>query len=130
MIPAATAGCATQGKPPPTISLDEPVQAQPLPEPSAPVEVVAVPEVLPMPAQLKPLPEAEDAKPTPEPADEKVRVSRASRGARRTHARGIRQRDSGVAVHRWRALTSLCSRGPRDRDFAPAGRGAGDGGRW
>ena len=26
-------GCATQGKPPPTISLDEPVQAQPLPEP-------------------------------------------------------------------------------------------------
>lgn len=26
-------GCATQGKPPPTISLDEPVQAQPLLEP-------------------------------------------------------------------------------------------------
>src|SRR3546814_13771241 len=25
------AGCATQGKPPPVISLDEPVQAQPLP---------------------------------------------------------------------------------------------------
>src|SRR3546814_6070850 len=47
------AGCATQGKPPPVISLDEPVQAQPLPEPPAPVEVVAVPEVLPMPAQLR-----------------------------------------------------------------------------
>ncbi|MEN3033003.1 hypothetical protein, partial [Chromobacterium amazonense] len=75
-------GCATQGKPPPTISLDEPVQAQPLPEPLAPVEVVAVPEVLPMPAQLKPLPEAEDAKPTPEPADETVRVSRANAEAR------------------------------------------------
>jgi len=74
-------GCATQGKPPPTISLDEPVQAQPLPEPPAPVEVVAVPEVLPMPAQLKPLPEAGDAKP-PEPADEKVRVSRANAEAR------------------------------------------------
>jgi type IV secretory pathway VirB9-like protein len=58
------------------------VQAQPLPEPPAPVEVVAVPEVLPMPAQLKPLPEAEDAKPTPEPADEKVRVSRANAEAR------------------------------------------------
>src|SRR3546814_9715849 len=42
--------------------LDEPVQAQPLPEPPAPVEVVAVPEVLPMPAQLKPVPEAEDAR--------------------------------------------------------------------
>lgn len=26
-------GCATQGKPPPAISLDEPMQAQPLPEP-------------------------------------------------------------------------------------------------
>src|SRR3546814_10468969 len=78
----ALAGCATQGKPPPTISLDEPVQAQPLPEPPAPVEVVAVPEVLPMPAQLKPFPEAEDAKPVPEPADEKVRVSRANAEAR------------------------------------------------
>ncbi|MDQ6227958.1 P-type conjugative transfer protein TrbG [Pseudomonas aeruginosa] len=79
---AALSGCATQGKPPPTISLDEPVQAQPLPEPPTPVEVVAVPEVLPMPAQLKPLPETEDAKPVPEPADKKVRVSRANAEAR------------------------------------------------
>nr|WP_235584581.1 P-type conjugative transfer protein TrbG [Pseudomonas aeruginosa] len=79
---AALSGCATQGKPPPTISLDEPVQAQPLPEPPTPVEVVAVPEVLPMPAQLKPLPETEDAKPVLEPADEKVRVSRANAEAR------------------------------------------------
>ena len=38
------------GKPPPTISLDEPVQAQPLPEPPKPVEVVAVPEPLALPA--------------------------------------------------------------------------------
>ena len=76
----ALAGCATQGKPPPTISLDEPVQAQPLPEPPAPVEVVTVPEPLALPAQLKPLPEA--AKPVPEPADETVRVSRANAEAR------------------------------------------------
>src|SRR5256885_13211522 len=61
-----------------SISLDEPVQAQPLPEPPAPVEAVAVPEVLPMPAQLKPAPEGEEAKPAPEPVDEKVRVSRAN----------------------------------------------------
>ena len=60
------AGCASQGKPPPSISLDEPVQAQPLPEPPAPVEVVAMPQVLPMPAQMKPVP---DAKPAAEPAD-------------------------------------------------------------
>ena len=73
------AGCASQGKPPPSISLDEPVQAQPLPEPPAPVEVVAVPQVLPMPAQMKPVP---DAKPAAEPADETLRVSRANAEAR------------------------------------------------
>ncbi|WP_186097857.1 P-type conjugative transfer protein TrbG [Burkholderia gladioli] len=76
------AGCATQGKPPPTISLDEPVQAQPLPEPPKPVEVVEVPTVLPMPAQLKPLPEVDEAPPAPEPADETVRVSKANAEAR------------------------------------------------
>ena len=76
------AGCATQGKPPPAISLDEPVQAQPLPEPPKPVEVVEVPTVLPMPAQLQPLPEVDEAPPAPEPADETVRVSRANAEAR------------------------------------------------
>ncbi|AXL71369.1 P-type conjugative transfer protein TrbG [Pseudomonas aeruginosa] len=79
---AALAGCASQGKPPPRISLDEPVQAQPLPEPPKPVEVVTVPKVLPLPAQMKPLPEADEAKPAPEPADEIVRVSRANAEAR------------------------------------------------
>lgn len=75
-------GCATQDKPPPTISLDEPVQAQPLPEPPKPVEVVEVPTVLPMPAQLKPLPEVDEAPPAPESADETVRVSKANAEAR------------------------------------------------
>ena len=46
LILLALTGCASQGKLPPSISLDEPVQAQPLPEPPAPVEVVAVPEPL------------------------------------------------------------------------------------
>jgi len=77
---AALSGCATQGKPPPVISLDEPVQAQLLPEPPAPVEVVAVPEVLPIPAQLKPLPDMDE--PKPESTDEKARVSRANIEAR------------------------------------------------
>lgn len=75
-------GCASQGKPPPSISLDEPVQAQPLPEPPAPVEVVAVPKPLALPAQLKQLPEVDTAPAEPEPADEKVRVSRANAEAR------------------------------------------------
>ncbi len=79
---AALSGCASQSKPPPTISLDEPVQAQPLPEPPKPVEVVAVPEPLALPAQLKPLPELDEAAPGPEPADEKVRVARANAEAR------------------------------------------------
>jgi len=81
LIVLALVGCASRGKPPPTISLDEPVQAQSLPEPPAPVEVVAVPEPLALPAQLKPLPES-DTKPAPEPADEAVRVSRANADAR------------------------------------------------
>ncbi|WP_051516649.1 P-type conjugative transfer protein TrbG [Herbaspirillum sp. RV1423] len=79
---AALAGCATQGKPPPSITLDEPVAAQPLPELPKPIEVVAVPQPLPLPEQLKLLPEPADEKSKPEPADEKVRVSRANLEAR------------------------------------------------
>ena len=78
---AALAGCATQGKPPPSISLDDPVQAQPLPEVPKPVEVVTVPEPLALPGQMKPL-VGGDAKATPESPDEKVRVSRANAEAR------------------------------------------------
>lgn len=81
-------GCATQGKPPPVIALDEPLLAQPVPEPPKPVEVVAIPQLLPLPAQMKPLPQVpeiqqpQDASPAPEPADEKLRVSRANAEAR------------------------------------------------
>ena len=82
LILIALAGCATQGKPPPAISLDEPVQAELLPEPPSPVEVIAVPEPLALPAQLKPLPGTEGGKSTPETADETVRVSRANAEAR------------------------------------------------
>lgn len=79
---AALAGCATQGKPPPRISLDAPIPAQPLPDPPKPVEVVKVPEVLPMPGQLKPLPSASEANPAPESPDDAVRVARANAQAR------------------------------------------------
>ncbi len=76
------AGCATQGKPPPTITLDEPVAAQSLPELPKPIEVVAVPQPLPLPEQLKLLPDELEAKTVPESADEKVRVTRANQEAR------------------------------------------------
>lgn len=78
-------GCATQKKPPPVITLDEPVAAQRLPDLPKPIEVVAVPTPLPLPEQRKSLPSlssAQDSKPIPEPADEKVRVSRANEEAR------------------------------------------------
>ena len=79
---AAITGCATQGKPPPAITLDEPVAAQVLPELPKPIEVVAVPEPLPLPAQMKPLPMQAEDKAVPESSDEKVRVSRANQEAR------------------------------------------------
>ncbi len=84
MIVLLLAGCATQGKPPPTISLDEPVAiaAQQLPEPAKPIEVVEVPKPLPLPEQMKALPNESDAKPAPESVDEKLRVSRANAEAR------------------------------------------------
>jgi hypothetical protein len=76
------AGCATQGKPPPVISLDEPsaTQAHQFPEPPKPLEVVPVPEPLPLPAQMKPL--VESAPVESEPVDERLRVSRANQDAR------------------------------------------------
>ena len=81
-VAAALTGCASQGTPPPVIPLDEPVMAQPLPEPPNPVEVVAVPQVLPMPSQMKPLPTTQDKPPVSEPMDERLRVSRANEEAR------------------------------------------------
>ena len=75
-------GCASQGKAPPSISLDEPAQAQALPEVPKPIEVVTVPEPLALPGQMKPLPGAADAKASQEPSDEKVRVTRANTEAR------------------------------------------------
>ena len=75
-------GCATHGTPPPSITLDEPVAAQLLPELPKPIEVVAVPQPLPLPEQLKLLPDELEAKTAPESADEKVRVTRANQEAR------------------------------------------------
>ncbi|ART47662.1 MAG TPA: P-type conjugative transfer protein TrbG [Thiobacillus sp.] len=79
---ATITGCATHGKPPPTITLDEPVAAHLLPELPKPIEVVTLPEPLPLPAQLKPISAEAETKGVPEAADEKVRVSRANLEAR------------------------------------------------
>ncbi len=75
-------GCAAQRTPPPEIRLDEPVAAQPVAEPEKPVEVVAVPEPLPLPNQLKPAVEDLEYWPKPEPGSVPERVARANKEAR------------------------------------------------
>ena len=79
---ATVSGCATHGKPPPDITLDEPVAAHALPEPPKPIEVVEVPKLLPLPEQLKPLVSTPEDKPVAELSDEKARVARANAEAR------------------------------------------------
>jgi type IV secretion system protein VirB9 len=75
-------GCATTKQPPPEIKLDEPVQAQAMPELPKPVRVVAVPQPLPLPGQMKPLDAATASVPLPEPADGRDRVAQANEDAR------------------------------------------------
>lgn len=78
---AVLAGCASRGTPPPEISLDEVTVAETfaLDAPPTPIEVVAMPEPLPLPGQLKEL----DAKPSKaEPASPTARVAQANKEAR------------------------------------------------
>lgn len=77
----ALAGCATHGSPPPVIALDEPpVAAETVPvAPPAPVNVVTIPEPLPLPGQLKAI---EDRSIKPEPASPATRIAQANREAR------------------------------------------------
>jgi type IV secretion system protein VirB9 len=76
----ALAGCATTEQRKPEIPLDKPIRAQPLPEPAKPVEVVAIPQPLPLPGQLERI-EPPAAKPA-EPADMSARVDKANEAAR------------------------------------------------
>jgi len=79
---SALAGCATTSAKPPAIAYDDPpveIAATPAPEPPRAVEVVTIPEPLPLPGQLRPV--AESA-PPPEPADPRHRVGAANDAAR------------------------------------------------
>lgn len=78
----ALAGCATTSADLPDITYDDPpdeIAATLASEPSWPVEVVAIPEPLPLPGQLKPVRPAEL---TPEPADPRKRIGAANDAAR------------------------------------------------
>lgn len=78
----ALAGCATTSAKPPAITYDDPpseIAATPAPEPLRSVEVVAIPEPLPLPGQLKPVTDTPRA---PEPSDPRQRVGAANAAAR------------------------------------------------
>lgn len=81
------AGCATTSARPPAIAYDDPpreVAATPAAEPPRPVEIVTIPEPLPLPGQLKPMPDAPRGS---EPADPRRRVGDANAAARVQPAR-------------------------------------------
>lgn len=80
LLLAVVAGCASAPKAPPEIKLDEAVAAQAMPEPPKQITVVAVPQPLPMPGQLKPLEML--AAPIAEVADPRARVTQANDDAR------------------------------------------------
>ncbi len=76
------AGCSTTSARPPAIAYDDPpaeIAASPAPEPPRPVDVVTIPEPLPLPGQLKPVPEGPRS---PEPTDPRGRVGAANAAAR------------------------------------------------
>jgi len=79
---AALAGCTTTSAKPPAIAYDDPpreIAATPAAEPPRAVEVVTIPEPLPLPGQLKPV---TDTAATSEPADPRRRVGAANAAAR------------------------------------------------
>ena len=81
------AGCATTSARPPAIAYDDPpreVAATPAAEPPRPVEIVTIPEPLPLPGQLKPMPDAPRGS---EPTDPRRRVGDANAAARVQPAR-------------------------------------------
>jgi type IV secretion system protein VirB9 len=75
---SALTGCATAHKPP-EISYDNAAPAVLAVDPPAPVRVVELPKVLPLPGQLKPV---EASKLPPEPSDPAARVNQANAVAR------------------------------------------------
>jgi type IV secretion system protein TrbG len=74
------AACAPAWKPPEIAYDDTPRRAVLEADPPKPVKVVEIPRVLPLPGQLKPLPDGKSA--PPEPADPRARVDQANGEAR------------------------------------------------
>ena len=78
-IPALLLGGCAYKFSPPDISYDDMTPAVQMGDPPAPVEVVELPKLLPLPGQLKPVP---GAKSPPEAKDPKQRITQANDAAR------------------------------------------------
>jgi type IV secretion system protein TrbG len=78
MSVTALGGCAHNFIPP-DINYDSAAPAKLTVEPPAPIKIVELPKLLPLPGQLKPI---DGGKPTPEAADPAVRVNQANAAAR------------------------------------------------
>ena len=84
---SAMTGCATRSVSAPEIRLDEPVEAVRAAELPAPMEVVTIPQLLPLPEQLKPAAGDIENWPKPEAASVPDRVEQANKEARVTPTR-------------------------------------------
>jgi len=80
LLGSASLGACSTWKPPEISYDDTPRQAQLRPEPPKPVQIVELPQPLPLPGQLKPMPGAATA--PPEAADPRTRVEQANGAAR------------------------------------------------
>jgi len=80
LLAGTSLGACSTWKPPEIKYDDTPKQAVQAPEPPKPVEIVQLPQPLPLPGQLKPIPGGRTA--PPEAADPRVRVDQANGAAR------------------------------------------------
>ena len=81
LLGAVSLGACSGEEPPPAIRYDDaPKPAVLQPEPPKPVQIVELPEPLPLPDQLKPIPAAKTA--APEAGDPRARVAQANSAAR------------------------------------------------
>ena len=80
LLAGTSLGACSTWKPPEITYDDTPKQAVLAPDPPKPVEIVQLPQPLPLPGQLKPIPGGRTA--PPEAADPRVRVDQANGAAR------------------------------------------------
>ena len=79
LMSATTLGGCAHNFIPPDINYDSAAPAKLTVDPPAPIKIVELPKLLPLPGQLKPI---DGGKPTPEAADPTVRVNQANAAAR------------------------------------------------